>query len=254
MTQIAESTQLLTPGANRPGHKLTGFHAFVVHETANENPLADAAMHRRYWQPGGSGRTISSVHFVADSATSIQLLPTDEIGWHLGDGANQPLTDESFFTVAIEICVNSRAGFPSACARAAKIVSRVLTEKGVQPTDGVTLRKHGSYPSTTHKTCPAHLNKGDWGVTWAQFVGMVKAEYAKVIVPTQRDYSALWGHYFPYFAESGIAAKWRDHATVLGAAVSDETSDKEGRIWRLFHGGAVSYLAGKTDVYLPRKS
>lgn len=66
------------------------------------------------------------------------------------------------------------------------------------------------------------------------------------------DFSALWGTHYPYFHESGIAAKWRDHAAALGQAVSDETQDKEGRIWRLFSGGAVSYLAGKTEVYLPK--
>src|SRR5919199_5594496 len=62
----ADRTLLLTPGANRPGNKLTGFDAFVIHGTANPAPRANAVMHYHYWMPGGAGRTVSSVHFVAD--------------------------------------------------------------------------------------------------------------------------------------------------------------------------------------------
>lgn len=69
------------------------------------------------------------------------------------------------------------------------------------------------------------------------------------------DYSALWGTHYPYFAESGIAGAWRDNAAALGPATSDETGDAEGKIWRLFRGGAVSWnpRTGKTVVYTPRK-
>lgn len=68
------------------------------------------------------------------------------------------------------------------------------------------------------------------------------------------DFGSLWGPYFSYFSESGIAAVWRDHAAVLQAAVSDETKDAKGRVWRLFERGAVSFdpITGGTEVYVPR--
>jgi N-acetylmuramoyl-L-alanine amidase CwlA len=156
------------PGpVNRTGDKLTASRSFTVHETANENAGATAEMHHRYWSPGGGGRFETSAHVVADALESIQLIPTDEQAWHAGDVLGNTTS------VGGEICVNDRAGYPIACRRMAKFIARWLHEVGLQPIDGVTIRKHGSWPGTTHKQCPAHLNAGDWGVTWADFIAMV---------------------------------------------------------------------------------
>jgi len=65
-----------------------------------------------------------------------------------------------------------------ACRKAAAIVAKVLRAEHTAPSDGGTIRKHGSYPGTTHKLCPQHLNAGDWGVTWAGFIALVNAAYA----------------------------------------------------------------------------
>jgi hypothetical protein len=229
---FADRTDLLPLGDNRPGTKLVSFQAFVVHETANENPGATAAMHVAYWSPGGAGRTVSSAHFVVDSTESIQLIPTDEQAWHAGDVVGNTTG------VGLEICVNSRSGYATACRKAAQVAAKVLHANGKAPQDGVTLRKHGSYPGTTHKLCPQHLNAGDWGVPWLDFVAMVKAEFTLLYVV---DYRTLWGTAYPFFEASGIAQEWKRAALVLGAATSDETKDKEGRIWRLFHGGAIAF-------------
>jgi hypothetical protein len=229
----------------RTGAKLTRFSAMVIHETANEDPEATAEMHRRYWNPGGGGALISSVQFVADAHESIQLIPIDEQAWHAGDVTGNTTG------VGIEICVNSRAGFPAACRKAALVTARVIHAEGTVPVVGATVRKHGSYPGTTHRNCPQHLNAGDWAVTWAQFMDMVKQEYAVLI---GFDYPALWGTVYPYFATSGIATEWRRAATTLGAATSDEHSDSAGKVWRLFMNGAVSYdpKTGALRSYFPR--
>lgn len=244
-TGYADRTALLPVSTKdnpdgRPGTKLTGFWEFTIHETGNEVAGASAEFHRRYWMPGGDGALISSIHFVVDALESVQLIPTDELAWHIGDGADQPLTDASYHAVGVEICVNSRAGFPAACRKAAKIVAKVLKDKGAQPLDGTVIRKHGSHPETTHKQCPAHLNAGDWGVTWLDFVAMVKAEFTLLYVV---DYRTLWGDSADYdrVKDFGIVVEWRRAAMVLGAPTSDEHADRSGCITRHFVGGYVRY-------------
>jgi hypothetical protein len=182
--QFADVAQIIPPGANRPGTKLLGFHACVAHETDNESPDANAPMHYAYIATGDRSAK-PSFHLCADSARSMQFLPVApgvaEVGWHIGDGADQP-DDEAFFTVGGEICVNDRAGFPAACRKMARSFAAVLTAHGLPVIDGQTLRQHGSYWSArnpaVHRGCPRHLQAGDWGVTWAQFVALVEAEWA----------------------------------------------------------------------------
>jgi hypothetical protein len=223
------------PGpVNRTGDKLTASRSFTVHETANENAGATAEMHHRYWSPGGGGRFETSAHVVADAIESIQLIPTDEQAWHAGDVVGNTTS------LGGEICVNDRAGYPVACRRMAKFAARWLHEVGLQPIDGVTIRKHGSWPGTTHKQCPAHLNAGDWGVTWADFIAMVKAEFTLLYVV---DYRTLWGDPADYdrVKDFGIVVEWRRAATVLGAPTSDEHADSSGCITRHFVGGYVRF-------------
>jgi hypothetical protein len=192
----ADRADILPPGSNRPMTKMTGFHAIVIHETDNEASGANAQMHRRWLE---TARPDASFHFCVDSTESLQILPVDEVGWHIGDGADQPTIDESFFTVAIEICVNSRAGFPAACRRAAKVAARVLRAKGWGPASK-TVRQHGSYWSpqnpAVHTGCPRHLRAGDWGVTWNQFLALVAEEYVALVPkPPDDAHERLQGFY-----------------------------------------------------------
>lgn len=180
VTSFAEDVQLIPVGNSRPGIPLTGFHAFVVHETDNESPSAGAQMHHDWLVSTGPD---ASFHFVSDADTSIQLLPLNELGYHIGDGADEPNTDESYFTVAGEICVNSREGFHSACRRMARIAAAVLTHHNM-PVNSDTLRTHGSYWSqrnpSVHRGCPRHLKAGDWGLGWSEFRDMVVEEQSKL--------------------------------------------------------------------------
>ena len=177
-----DRTLLLTPGSNRPGNKLTGFDAFVIHGTANPARGANAVMHYRYWMPGGAGRTVSSVHFVADENEVIQLLPINEVGWHVGRGALASGAQPGYRTVAIELCENQGSDYAETARRAALVVAKVLFAYRKPVVDGVTIRRHGSFcpPYTTHCSCPAWMGQGRAGITWAKFVSMVRAEYAKL--------------------------------------------------------------------------
>jgi len=235
----ADRTALIPLGDNRPGDTLSSFQAFVIHETANEAAGATAEMHRRYWSPGGAGRLVSSIHFVADAAESIQLIPINEQAWHAGDVTGNTTG------VGIEICVNTRAGYPMACRKAAAIVAKVLRAENKAPSDGGTIRKHGSYPGTTHKQCPQHLNAGDWGVTWAGFIALVNAAYGGT--PGAPDYAAIWSRLHPdvaYNAGWGIPSRWRaelDAGRSLGAALTPEQYNQSNTVVQGFEFGWVLY-------------
>jgi hypothetical protein len=186
MLAFADQVRLLPAGPNRPGTKLRGFHAGVVHETDNEDAGANAAMHYGYIS-GAPRAQKPSFHLCADADQSLQFLPiapgTAEAGWHIGDGADDA-DDEAFFTIGGEICVNDRARFPTACRRMARSFAAVLVAYGQPCRDGVTIRQHGSYYSArnpaVHRGCPKHLKAGDWGVTWAGFITMIREEMAKL--------------------------------------------------------------------------
>jgi hypothetical protein len=177
---LADRVDILPPGKNRPQTKLRGFTAVVIHETDNEDPGANAKSHRRWLE---RDRPDASFTFCVDADESLQILPDDEVCWAIGDGADEPTIDDSFTTLSIEICVNDRARFASACRRAAKVAAAVLAKKGAAPSI-TAVRQHGSYWSTrnpkVHKGCPKHLQAGDWGVSWAGFVKMVDEEFERI--------------------------------------------------------------------------
>lgn len=70
----------------RPGIKraLPGYS--VIHETANYNPGADAAMHDRWLHSGANGGYVS-FHFCYDDQVIYQFVPVDEVTWQSADGA-----------------------------------------------------------------------------------------------------------------------------------------------------------------------
>lgn len=174
-TQYADKIELLPESNNnRPMTKLARLDYVVWHETDNENAGATAEMHHRYLL----GDPDASFHFCVDADESIQFLPVDEVGWHIGDGADSPL-DAGMRSVGIEVCVNDRARYRQACQRAAKVAARVIVGKGLTL---AALRYHGSFWSpqnpAIHKGCPRHVLAGDWGVRWADVIAMVGAEMA----------------------------------------------------------------------------
>lgn len=240
ITTFADVTKLLTVGDNRPGLLLNGFHACTVHETDNEAAGANALMHYGFIN-GAPRASKPSFHFCSDSAQVMQFLPVApgiaEVGWHIGDGADEPYHDEAFYTVGGEICVNSRAGFPAACRNMARAFARVLFAHGKPVVDGVTVRTHGSYWSTendqVHRGCPKHLKAGDWGVTWAGFIGMVQQEYAKLstaavplavfVQPTTGEADALkaFADTIPFFCRGNLLREGEADLAAFGGGSAE---------------------------------
>src|SRR5690625_437143 len=85
----------------RPGGAMSPKY-ITVHNTANTSAGADAKMHARYLHNGASGRTVGW-HFSVDDTRIVQHLPTDEHGWHAGDGAKGT---GNLHSIGIEICEN----------------------------------------------------------------------------------------------------------------------------------------------------
>ncbi|MDW8006441.1 MAG: N-acetylmuramoyl-L-alanine amidase [Thermomicrobium sp.] len=132
--------------ANRPGYPLRA--AWVtVHETANENPGADARAHQRFVHSGGGAEGVS-FHFVVDDQRIVQLLPTTENGWHAGDGAQGPGNRTS---VALELCVNRDGDWERTQEHGARLVASLCRAFGLTP-EQVVPHQHWS-----GKQCPRRL-------------------------------------------------------------------------------------------------
>lgn len=176
-SQLADAVWLvdITGQANSPDRAMPGggYNSITIHETDNENPGATARMHRQFVQNGG-GAGQASFQAAVDSTESLQIMDWNQAAYHTGRGDD----DEAARSVGIEICVNDKLDFDEACRRAALLTAKLLLARNLPLVDGQTVRQHGSwwspqYPGV-HRGCPKHLKAGDWGVTWPQFLALVR--------------------------------------------------------------------------------
>lgn len=128
---------------NRPGNAMNPAY-ITVHNTANTEKGANAAMHARYVKNPG---TATSWHFTVDEKEVYQHLPLNENGWHAGDG-NGPGNRKS---IGIEICENSDGDFDKAVANAQWLIKKLMKEQGISLSN-VVPHKHWS-----GKQCPRKL-------------------------------------------------------------------------------------------------
>jgi hypothetical protein len=136
---------------------------FTVHETDNESKTADAKAHANL-QSRGNDRN-ASWHFQADDKQIIQSVPDNVVAFAAGDGGNGPGNRTSLHG---EICVNSGGDYKKAVENMAYL-ARVKTVEHNIPLANIV--QHNKWSG---KDCPHHLRKGDWGITWPQFLGMCK--------------------------------------------------------------------------------
>lgn len=130
----------------------------TIHETANTNPGATAAMHGRYLLSAEAVQREVLWHFTVDDREIRQHLPTHLNGWHAGDGFDGPGNRTS---IGIEICVNQDGDFDKAKANAAALVSHLIaTHPSLRPyPDCIVQHNHWS-----GKNCPAQIRAvaGEW--------------------------------------------------------------------------------------------
>jgi N-acetylmuramoyl-L-alanine amidase CwlA len=150
---------------NNPNAQLKSVDFITIHCTGNYKPTATAKGHAAYIA-GGSGGARISWHYTCDSNAIFQHFEDDQACWHAG-------TERGNMTsIGIEICVNDRATFKKACQNTAWLTAHLL-KKHKLPFDAIVQHYYWS-----RTNCPAELRSGAWGVTWAEFLEMVKANLA----------------------------------------------------------------------------
>lgn len=135
----------------------------TIHNTGNYAPSAGAKNHANYLYNGSDG--IASWHYSVDDTDIYQSLPDNVQGCHAGSAANTQ-------SIGIEICLNNKDGFPAACRSAALLTAGLLTRYGLGA-DAV--KQHFDW---TGKDCPYEIRRGQWGVTWEQFLDWVREAMA----------------------------------------------------------------------------
>jgi N-acetylmuramoyl-L-alanine amidase len=158
------SRKICPPGLkNNPNKYMPAIKFITIHETGNYRKTADAKRHAVYIYNGSCGSKISW-HFTCDSNVIVQHFEDNQACWHAGDGSGPG----NMSSISIEICVNSREGFKQACQNAAWLTAHLIRKHNLG-IDAVV--QHNKWNG---KNCPAELRSGVWGISWADFLEMVR--------------------------------------------------------------------------------
>jgi N-acetylmuramoyl-L-alanine amidase len=141
---------------NRPGNNMTPKY-ITVHNTANAAKNANTEMHARYVK---NPTTATSWHFTVDDGDVIyQHLPTNENGWHAGDG-NGPGNE----IIRIEICENEGIDENKANDNAVSLIKKLMKELNI-PIANIVPHQKWSGKKCPHKLLPI----------WSSFIAKVNA-------------------------------------------------------------------------------
>lgn len=162
-----EIIQRLIPESNtdlRPGIKMVPKY-ITIHETDNPSAGADAEAHARLQQRGNDRK--ASWHLQIDDKEAIQSIPFNEMAWAAGDGANGPGNRTS---IHIEMCVNKDGNYAQTVKNTAEITKYLMRKYNISIDHVV---QHNKW---TGKNCPRLLRSGEKGITWNDFISMVRSE------------------------------------------------------------------------------
>ncbi len=110
MIPVTES--LINNRNNRPFTRLVKLKGIIIHWTSNTNKGADAQAHFNYFQDHD---VQASAHYMVDDKKIIQIIPDDEVAYHVGSRYYKPIGESimegalspNYFLIGIEMCVNS---------------------------------------------------------------------------------------------------------------------------------------------------
>lgn len=148
----------------------------TIHETANTSKGANAAAHANLLYSGNQSRQ-ASWHFTVDDRSIYQHLPTNEIGFHAGDGKGTGNRQ----SIGIEICVNRDGDFTKAKSNAAWLVRHLMDKHHISISNVV---QHHRWSG---KNCPANLRKSGW----SSFINQVKGVNSKPSYDSKAEYHRL---------------------------------------------------------------
>lgn len=134
----------------------------TIHETANSSIGAGAQAHANL-QSKGNVRD-ASWHWQVDDKVAIQSFPHTVRCWHAGDGRGTG----NLSSIGIEICVNADGDFRKAVENAATLVRTIMAEEGIP------LERVVQHSRWSGKNCPTFLRNGSRGITWNDFLNLVK--------------------------------------------------------------------------------
>lgn len=186
--------QLISRSAsNFPAGKLIlgadGLIGITIHGTGDFRPGVDAQAEANYvcFNQEARDRQVA-VHGFVDDHVFIQTLPFDNIGWHAGDGCENPATDWGCFeSLGIEMCEASTVNFAQAQLNFAELIARIhLGDPVFDWGDGRTRGKVSIEQLKQHiwvsqqvppHDCPYLIRHNG---TWAVFMTQIDAAVARL--------------------------------------------------------------------------
>lgn len=209
-----------------------GVDYITIHETANTNNGADAEAHADL-QSGGNARD-ASWHYSVDDHSAYQSFGDDIQCWHAGDGQG----NGNMNSIAIEICVNKDGNFDQAVENAASLTADLMEKHGIP------IEKVVQHNKWSGKNCPTYLRNGSKGITWSEFINLVKQGGSGSTNPPQPptgdiDVDGIWGSDTTYALQKAFgtpedgevwnqAAKWQDDNPGLTSGWKWETTGLTG--------------------------
>lgn len=213
------------------GDRILRPSTLIVHTT--NNPNKDT----KVWNEASFIRDspdVSCHDLIGKDGTIYVILPANMVAWHAGV-ALAPFTNPHSIGIEIHCSIGEQPTQAQKDSLAWRIRSYIVP---------CTLQ---AADVDTHRAValPKGRKSDPEGWADADFYAWRDAVFAGP------DWAALWGPHYPYYAESGIAQRWRlEHAVKpLGNAVTDEYSDAIGRTWRTFQHGSVWWWQGTTGVW-----
>lgn len=159
---------------NNPNRLMSSPPAFVtIHNTDNTSVGADADSHHSYLANDGWGRKVSW-HYTVDEKQALQHFRDQRVLWHTGT------TKGNESSVGIELAMDAdKAGqaimgegnYRATVDNGAKLTAFLLDEYDLNPGD---VRQHYDW---SKKNCPSQLRRARYGITWDDFMGMVRGYY-----------------------------------------------------------------------------
>lgn len=148
-------------------HVVYGFNnqkkTITVHQTGNTSKGADAKAHAKLQLKGNSRN--ASWHYQVDNLEIIQSFEDDAQCFHAGDGRGPG----NLNSIAVELCINSDGDYKKTLENGAELVRYLMDKYNLSIND---VKQHYNWSG---KNCPAQIRANKDGISWSDFLKMVKS-------------------------------------------------------------------------------